>query len=69
MMGRPNIKDIMLALGRAERWEREGDLRAALNEVQDVITVLKDEENRIVQKRRVPEHMRQTWNGEKFKEL
>lgn len=66
---RPRIEDLMLTLGRAARWELEGDLRAALNEVQDAITVLKDEENRIVQKRRVPEHMRQTWNGEKFEEL
>ena len=49
---RAPIQDVVLALIRAERWEQEGDIRAAQQELEASIIALQNEHNRIVQKRR-----------------
>ena len=49
---RPIMQDLVLSLERAQREEGKGNLGDALMDIQDAIKTLKDEENRIIQKRR-----------------
>jgi len=72
----PRAQDLILALQRAERWAREGDLLGAIQELQGVREVCDHEIAKFQERRKnheykepTPERMSRTWNGERFEKL